>query len=639
MSIDKQITNPAERQEKYITNARRCIHSAFGIHFDSDLWQLPSKREAGKYDHLLNFSEFEEPFKTIFKALVANEVALKGGRGSFGVVSIVRAAKHIALQVSGLNDLTLLGNSHFKKAAEQIRDKSDLSEITKLKLGSNLALLANTISRNRLTKRRIEFKNPFPMPERGGKDHLIPKGAIQAFGDIWQQIMREGSDQDRLLACASALLFCTGFRVNELLSMPVDCWHPGVGKDREGRFLRGVYLGYAPEKNGLTVQIFPKWIPSALVPLAKACVDEIRRITEPFRENARAIFEGRVNLPELEKARTYSSATAVANLLGLTQRALSQFLVKKDFKKVKGRRVDQYSLTVEEIRDLVRSRSFRGRVVTNPWPQELHESLFVVGVSFFKMELGGLKGTAERVKDHTVYNFLAYKGNSRDHKISCFKRFNKIDPETGKFWGFSTHDPRHTLNTWMFKQGISELQVAAWFGRNGKNPAEANKNYVHLKAWEIMRIIDECLSRGEFRGPWADILASIKDPVRRAEIKKTMVGNVSFSKLGVCSHPEGTTPPTTPEACARCPGIILIKGNPGHIEETRKQLAESDQKVEEMNRVIETGRFLNKHKWLSIEMERRTGLVEMLEIHMDATIPNGTAVQRPPRAEVKKKCI
>jgi hypothetical protein len=242
------------------------------------------------------------------------------------------------------------------------------------------------------------------------------------------------------------------------------------------------------------------------------------------------------------------------------------------------------------------------------------------------------------VKYHAVYRFIGDKDNIGKNHKSCFERFNKISPETGRFWGFGTHDPRHTLTTWMYKHGISELQVAAWFGRNVRNPAEANKNYIHLKAWEIMRIIDECLSKGEFRGPWADILTSIKDPVRRAEIKKTMVGNVSFSKLGVCSHPEGTTPPTTPEACARCPGIIIIKGNEGYIDETRKQLMDSDRRIEEMNRLIATGKFRNKPKWLAIEMERRAGLVEMLEIHMDESIPNGTAVQRPPHLE-RKKCV
>jgi len=641
MSIDILITDPAERQGNYIKNARRLIFIAFGIQFDTDLWQLPSKRESGKSASRLNFSEFEEPFKTLLKALVANETAPTGGGGSFGHKSILEAGRLLAVQLSGLSDLTLLGTSHFKKGAEHLRECQNLSEVTKFNRAHLLALLAKILTRNRLTKRRIEFRNPFPKPEGGGDEHLIPKGAIQAFGDIWQQIMRDGSDQDRLLACAVALLFCTGYRINELLSMPADCWHPGVGKDREGRFLKGVYLGYSPEKNGLTIWTFPKWIPSDLVPLAKACVDEIRRITEPFRQNARALYDGRVNLSGLADARTYSKAEVV-KMLGLTPDGL-RYVIENQGTYMKVRGIGQgslrnFALTAEEIRDIIRSRSFLGRLVSRPWPQELHESLFVVGSSYFRNDTNGIKGTAERVKAQTVYLFVT-DTKTKESKISCFERFNKINPETGMFWGFGTHDPRHTLTTWMFKHGISELQVAAWFGRNVKNAAEASKNYIHLKAWEIMRIIDECLSKGEFRGPWADILESIKDPVHRAEIKKTMVGNVSFSKLGVCSHPEGTTPPTAPEACARCPGIIIIKGNEGHIEETKKQLAESDRKIEEMNLVIASGKFRNKPKWLAIEMERRAGLVEMLLIHMDASIPNGTAVQRPPHAEEQKNCV
>ncbi len=637
MSIDPRLTDTAKRLQAYIVSGRELVVAAFGIDFNSEVWQLPAKREAGKNDHRLDFSSFQEPFKSLFKAVVANETAQSNGAGSFGRKNMIYPARYLAEVVAGSVDLTTLSTDHFHRAVAAIRDRDDLSENTKYADGQNLAYLAKVLNLNRLTKCRITFHNSFSRPDVNGGKHMIPPAAIKAFGEIWQEIMKgTGNDQDRLLACTATLLLCTGFRINELLSMPVNCWHPCTGKDSQGRILDGVFLGYSPEKNGLTVATMPKWVPSDLLLLVKECVDEVKRITEPFRENARALHEHRVNTPGLEDGRTYTTMEA-GKLLGINKRNISLICKKNGAYATvpgKGPKGEHYCLTAQDLRDLVSSRSFLGKVITKPWPQELHESLFVISSGFFLFRSNnGMNGTAERLKYDSLYKFL--RGSSNERQKSCFQRFGKTDRETGKFWSVATHDPRHTLTTWMKRAGLSEFEIAAYFARNTREPGFANANYDQMQPWEMLEVVRQALERGDFIGPWADILKNVKDPVRRGELKNTMLGNISYSRLGLCAHAEGTTPPTIPEACARCPGLIVVKGNKGHLQETKEQLAECEQTIVRYEQQSVAGYF-NKDRWLVVEMERREGLVRMLEIHLDPKIAHGTLVQLSPYR--KKAC-
>lgn len=640
MSISTHITDPSKRLEIYIEEGAKLIEAAFGINFESDLWQLPAKRAAGMASHRLDFTTFQDPYKGLLKAVVSHETATRQGRGSFGTVKAVRDARYLATCVSGIENLTHISTDHFHRAGTTIKERLGLSDFTKYESGKTLAQFARILTRNRLTKTRITFTNPIAPPETTGDKHMIPPGAIRAFGETWQEIMAgRNNDKDRFLACTVALLLCTGFRINELLSMPVECWHPAQGKDSQGRILDGVFLGYAPEKNGLTEATYPKWIASDLIPLARECLDEILRITQPFRENARAMHEGRVKLQGLEDGRTYKASEA-AELLGYSLKGFRNLLRRKGtFKKIPGcGSGGQFSLNAQEIRMLIQSSSFLERVIMDPWSQDLHDSLFVISSGFFSPSENGMNGSADRVKRESVYSFLTSNSKQSGNK-SCFERYRKKDPETGKFWRFATHDPRHTFTTWMKRAGLSELEIAAYFGRNTRDPATANENYDHIQPWELLEIVRKALERGEFTGPYSDILANVKDPIRKAELTRTMLGNISYSKLGLCAHAEGTTPPTIPEACARCPGLIVVKGNSGHIKEAKEQLEECEHRISRYQGQVTEGYF-GKNRWLAVEMERRNGLVEILKIHMDVKIPHGRLVQISPyRNRQQKNCI
>jgi len=290
-----------------------------------------------------------------------------------------------------------------------------------------------------------------------------------------------------------------------------------------------------------------------------------------------------------------------------------------------------FRLTAEDIRQIVRMKSRTEKVVSDPWPQELHESLFVIGDSFFNPH-GSVSGTAVPLSYWQVYTFLAR--NDKRGGTSCFQRFGKINPETGVPWQIPTHDPRHMLNTWMMQGGFSEEEIAQYFGR--RTPKD-NANYDHMKNWQRIEIVRAALEKGNFIGPWAEIQARIKDPIKREEVKNVMLANVSMSQLGICAHQEGSKPPSIPEACARCPGLIVVKGNPGHIARTKEQLERAEQRVAELQREMERGTF-GMGPWVQAEIERRDGLMKVMEVHLNPGIAEGTLVQIPRGKPDEKGC-
>jgi len=155
--------------------------------------------------------------------------------------------------------------------------------------------------------------------------------------------------------------------------------------------------------------------------------------------------------------------------------------------------------------------------------------------------------------------------------------------------------------------------VAAYFGRNVERPERSNFPYIDLTQEEQMDLVDRALEMGRFQGGWADAIGRIKDPLRQEEVRHLLAGNVSFSQLGICAHPEGTTPPTMPEACSRCPGLIVIPGSPGHQKRALEIQTEIEQRIAVYEAQVAEGVFM-AGKWMELEYERQTKHRKVVEV-------------------------
>ncbi len=600
----------SDRLAKYIAEAREIVSKTLGIDFDEPIWQLPYDRAHLKYSKKLNWEGIPHGLGTLIKAIVANESLPNGGKGRIGTASTLSAVRLFG-QIVGERDVLTITRKDFDLAARALAEhEPKFTESTLAGYGSCLNSMVIYCNLRRLTDTRIEWSNPFPHPVKGERDHIIPPEVLKAFGEIRAAVMAtDDNESDRLMVHAITLLICTGMRIGELITMPADCWHEGHGEDDEGRILKGYWLGYAPEKRGLTEDTFPRWVPTSLVSIVKESVDEILRITGPARENARTLAEGWINLPiDLDKLYELPEA---ATILGFTNyRTIRDRMRDLGIATWKhGNKNNQ--VTGTQIAEFARRLSNIKPVMTDPFRLDLSEALFVVPYYFFaKVRSRDVKaGTATPMTVQHVQQAL----NSARTTKSLFEQFGKCDPKTGKPYSFATHDPRHTLTNWQIKHGLDQVEVAAYFGRSIERPEKSNSAYIDLTQEQRMALVDKALDAGRFQGGWADAIGRVKDPVEKQELRHLLAGNVGFSQLGICAHPEGTTPATMPEACSRCPGLIVIPGSQGHQKRALEIQAEIEQRIAVYEAQVADGVFM-AGKWLDKEYERQAGHRRVVEV-------------------------
>jgi len=601
----------SDRLEKYIADAREIVRTVLGIDFEEPIWQLPFNRAHLKFTKKLDWNGIPPALTRLGKAVVANESVPNNGSGQIGRASFPISVQQLGL-ILGERDVTTLARKDFDLTARALDDrKPQLSANSLAGYGSKLKALVNICNLRRLTESRIEWSSPFPATGKGEGGHLIPPEVIKAFGEIRSAVLvTDDNESDRLLVHAITLLICTGLRIGELLTLPANCWHQGYGEDDEGRILKGFWLGYAPEKRGLTEDTFPRWIPTALIPIVKESVEEILRITDLARVNARFLAEGRVNLPiDMDQSYTLREASAI---LGYSQFETVRNAMRKLGIATWKSRSRANLATGDQIAEYVRRLSNINPVMTDPIRLDLQDALLVIPSQFFRgkhKKCKPIAGSAKAMGPAQIQNAL----RSTKTGASLFERFGKRDTKTEKPYSFATHDPRHTLTTWQIKHGLDQWEVAAYFARSVERPERSNFPYIDLTHEDRMALVDRALETGRFQGGWADAIGKIKDPVKKQEIRHLLAANAGFSQLGICAHPEGTTPPTTPEACSRCPGLIVIPGSPGHQKRALEIQADIEQRIAVYEAQVAEGVFM-AGKWMELEYERQAKHRKVVEV-------------------------
>jgi hypothetical protein len=298
--------------ERMIAKARNDV-VAFGadLAFDEMCWDVTAyarrRLSSGVRRDILYFTTHEggtakslsgrmpmaEPFASFLKAVV--RLRYDANPTTPGVLNVlIRAARYLHDVLSDRGgDPCLLVAADFMVAANACRTREAPS--SQYRIGIFLAEIADWLNRYGISKSRIDFRNPFPRiaydDTRLGKEHdrrrsqkLPPPEALDALGRI-ANLVEDPPDIIRMRAIE--LLVCGGWRINELLTLPVDCEveedavENGVPVlDRRGHVVRRYGIRYWPEK-GAEPRI--KWMPTTMVDVAKRAVRELRVHTEASR--------------------------------------------------------------------------------------------------------------------------------------------------------------------------------------------------------------------------------------------------------------------------------------------------------------------------------------------------------------------
>lgn len=625
----------------------------FGIDFDDDEWPFSRERGGRHRKEKLKFSmpttgkkaserlPFPEPFSSMAKSLL---LQIKEERGSStGYLGQILTGFRLLNEVSQGRHPTLLTSIQWDEALTLATSKYAPS--THSSHGYVLQLIAERLDEHQITVIPLYWKTSLPPPPGYFEIPLLPDhqevinsklpdpGIFEALPEIYTQLT---SDQDILLASIVLLLLCGGFRCMEVLTLPANCWHEEIQTkaggnqiliDNDGNPLKRFGIRYVPAKGGQTINQI-KYLPTVMAPLAKKAVEEIRRITEPFRENAKFMHDhpGRARLDAEEGITAFNLSDAVRTL-GIHPDSGRHFFQSRNLPYFSNEL--RKPISRQALENVVLSCSILLPIMVHPWVQELHDSLLVVGKSYFSQRGNPIKGSAVPVSYSNLRDWLCGHVDPRPGRTpvrSVFERFNKID-SMGRPLKVNTHQFRHWINTLMHRGGLSDVEIARWSGR--KSLAQ-NSVYNHMSPIERAQLVRQLSAEGKVHGTVQSVQNRMS-PVRREEFREAIFQNIHTTDLGYCIHDYASIPREAPPECATCSGLLVPKGSPKALAKAEQFLNEEEWLVQQAKKELAEGTY-GVSPWLEHHLYKLDQLRRIVALHHDPKTQDGDLFQiTPPR--------
>ncbi len=402
---------------------------------------------------------------------------------------------------------------------------------------------------------------------------LPPEGALHALADAAQDPKDEW---DRFLFAIVKLLVALGFRVGEVLSLPVDCWRT----DEEGR----PYLVYWPEKGG---PLSPRWVPSPAVELVRGALETLWALTEKARGRARVLEDDPTRVPLLGDYRPdellgVAELSAALQMEGSGVRKHLAGLDVRPSTKCGGANGKGWLWKVHDVeRALAKALPEHRYELSLPTggKQRLSEFLCLMP----KTPRNGSPSllTVRPVPASAMENFIsAHEGR---HRKTVFERYGLLDAN-GEPWSVRTHQFRHWINTIAHKGGLSDMELARWMGRKD---SRQNRQYQHLDTAERIERAKEAVRVGEVGGSVAEVYERL--PVEERE--RFLDGHVEAANVtpyGMCTHSFATKPcPYHVQCLTGCGSFMRTKGSQREIiaiEQVKRRAKKNVQEAEKAAR-------------------------------------------------------
>lgn len=515
-------------------------------------------------------------------------------------------------------------------------------------VGSKLAIISKEMDRNRLTAVPIGWRNSIKRDHKHDRvgaaatarrhEKLPPPAALDALAEI--SACTDLDDRDLIVQRAIDLLVCGGFRINEVLTLPRNAIVEEPVLDDDGRPMLDLHgrpalrvgLRYWPEKGGHMVSQI-KWLPTALIDVARRAMEDIVRITEPYAACARhqrdrlgSTLLGHPwdDMSDDDTLRT----TEVAQALGLTMQnpggAGGRFLKDSGLPILPGRFGTRQTMLVRigDLKQHLWERSKHGNVLNSETGMlDIADSLFTIPLFFVKRTLArGMRGTVQLLSDATIQVYLVSQANGIQPSI--FERLGYHDDE-GRPLRLNSHQFRHLLNTLAAEGSVSEMEIARWMGRA---KIIQNAAYQHVTPIVRAEALRERMRAGSAIGPVADHAASIREPKRREEFIVSTTTTAHVTDLGFCVHPWDALPCADHGACASCSEHRVSKGDPASRERAAMDLKQTETMLDIARSEDEEGTW-GVDNWLVAHETTADALKRIIAVHDDAAVPDGTVVQ------------
>lgn len=542
----------------------------------------------------------------------------------------MRPARNVGLRVTALRSLEFVVAERMSAPAVHLVTCEDLDQaVSRLRerLGDSAAYrtcatlenVAAFLDDNFMVPVPLQWRSSAPRPPEGPRtgpvfrmrkfERLPSRAALEALPVAFN---RATAPSDRLIASYAALMFATHPRGCEVSTLPANA--EVISIDEDGS--RGHALRWWPAKGNRPML---KWLVPGMEEVAARALKQIVEITAEARKMA-AWYERNptsVYLPpdlaHLRRQQFVSRGHADAILGGA--RAYGALRGKAQHKGFKGanfyafRDVEKYA--VSHLPD-----DFP--VFDQTVGISFSEALFVIPRGF--LQGGGVSPMPcvfERVSSQHLRAGLGCRKNSG---ASVFDHLG-LTEEDGSPIRLKPHAIRHYLTDLSLRNGLSEIDTAAWAGRAPKQ----NIHYNHMSDEEQLVHVRKLLRKSS---PWASSNEAIirHEPVPRSDFSTLMAPTAHSTDLGFCVRDIATLPCEMHRDCLFCTEQICIKGDERRTATAKRWLADNQALLVRARKAMSEEAF-GADRWVEHTQRAVEQLTCLLALLEDPRIPDGSVVR------------
>lgn len=635
------------------------------IEWEADTWDLRkhlAKQNSSPSGLVLHFTTLEstrrgprrpdavvfpEPFCSAAKALLIEHLRVSSDTTPSRFLIALRMIEKAFRDLMIEPDITLLTASVLDRAQEIVRENYR-SAWTYARLLERIA--GDYVGPGFIATKPVSWKTSiqYEAPVRndrvnadGAKGNTAKLPNIQAVLDLASVFHNSDYVPDQIVTAWFALAMFSPSRVNEILSLPVDC-------ETE---MDGIYgLSWRPLKGAEPTTKFAVTDENADVArLAIARMTtigaEARKAHRWYEKNPDALFLP----PGFEHLRgkpltLWEAAQIIGREEPITlssqcDRALIRCGRTDDESRFHPRRLGKVHgvlVTFESLEKYVLGELPLSFPFIDPKSKlKGSDALFCIPRNASR----GYASTENYIPKYVTYYSIKHDLGSKPSGTTVFSRNKLLDPSTQLPWKLNTHQPRHLLNTLAQSKFLSQELIAHWSGRKS---VKQNSHYNHLPQESF---IEAYLSLGESAGVEIEVEGPLSQKIQQRMHKEEItydtalrleVGSTITTRFGLCRHDYSLMPCPKDKDCVRCGENTFIKGNVEQIAEAQAQLAISRKAEAAASEALSNGRY-GAQRWVSLHAEKARRWQMALDRLTSDELADGTLITLPPVANPQSK--
>ena len=537
-----------------------------------------------------------------------------------------------------------LSNRIFSEALQQAVSKLEVS--TAYRVGVQLNEISKYVDKHGLAVVKTKFKSPIrrsdtdtaadtsidvdSVTERNEK--LPTREVLIAIGQLSNMGLK---GVDRLYHAITEVLFSTGLRFDEVISLSVDCLYEHEFEELnqltgELETFKVWKLKYFCKK---IESVRSKVIAESMVNILKSAIDSAVEYQQPvidilnsFKINNYYNFFGELSgkcVISDKEVRSYiasstSNATTRLRKLGVT--------ISNDVRKKRN------YFNAEELQDI--TSDLAASDIAKLWndlklkttANHLSEMLFVTQHQR-EHQVKSVNPWDFRLINHTQYSdFMAGRDSGTTIIKSVFERYDLLIDEQP--FTITSHQFRHFLNTvCQLHDGITELEIARYFGRNyqGDNQTYDHTNKVKIVMDNAQQIL-AANSITEDQAVEAMVNFTLVDSEEALEAIQDLTTTLVTS-MGLCSHDFADSPCGKHYACLRgCSSYKRTKGDATEINELKRIKEQEERHIFDAKKAVDK-EYWGANNWLRSHQDLHDGCVKALDIENNVDYEVGQVVQ------------